>query len=166
VDAEFALFLRTLCYTGMRLGEALAIRLGSVSLAKQAIYLPETKNGEARSVYLPPALVAALANHPRGMDRPDNAKLFRFGINGRTRLMLKTAKANAGLNLPPREGGFHLLCHTWATWMRRYGKLDTWDLVDTQRWKDPASASRYAHTEPSAMARQADLLPTWTKRGL
>jgi hypothetical protein len=44
--------------------------------------------------------------------------------------------------------------------MRRYGGLDTWDLVDTERWRDPASARRYAHTEPGETARRAELLPT------
>jgi integrase len=159
IDAEFGLFLRYLCYTGMRLGEALNVRLRDVRLDRKAIYLPETKNGEARTVYVPGVLVAALANHPRGLARDTGAKLFRFGINGRTRNLLKQAKAKAGIILPPRQGGFHLFCHIYGTWMHRYGKLDTYDLVETARWKDPASARRYAHTEPGSAARQADLLP-------
>src|SRR5437763_685600 len=76
LDAEFGLLLRTLCYTGMRLGEALNVRLRHVRLDRQTIYLPETKNGEARPVYLPPRLVTALANHPRGLGRDADAKLF------------------------------------------------------------------------------------------
>jgi integrase len=164
LDVEFGLFLRYLCYTGMRLGEALNVRLRYVRLDRQTIYLPETKNGEARPVYLPPRLVVALANHPRGLDRDADAKLFRFGINGRTRKLLKDAKANAGIKLPPRQGGFHMLCHTWGTWMHRYGKLDTYDLVETERWKDPDSARRYAHTEPGSAARRADLLPVEKRR--
>lgn len=164
IDAEFGLFLRYLCYTGMRLGESLNVKIRNVRLDQKAIYLPETKNGDARSVYLPPILVAALANHPRGLDRGDDKKLFRFGVNGRTRDLLKQAKAKANIVLPRRQGGFHMFCHTWGTWMRRYGKLDTYDLVETERWKDPASARRYAHTEPGSAARQADLLPVEKRR--
>jgi integrase len=164
LDAEFGAFLRYLCYTGMRLGEALNVRLRHVRMDRQTIYLPETKNGEARPVYLPPRLVVVLSNHPRGLDRDPDAKLFRFGINGRTRNLLKQAKAIAGIKLPPRQGGFHMLCHTWGTWMHRYGKLDTYDLVDTERWKDPTSARRYAHTEPGSAARRADLLPVEKRR--
>lgn len=164
LDAEFGLFLRYLCYTGMRLGEALNVRLPNVQLDRQTIYLPETKNGDARSVYLPRRLVVALANHPRGLERDQHSKLFRFGINGRTRNLLKMAKARAGIKLPPRQGGFHLLCHTWGTWMHRYGKLDTYDLVETERWKDPDSARRYAHTERGSSARRADLLPVEKRR--
>jgi integrase len=159
IDREFALFLRTLCYTGMRLGETLAIRLHELNLKTQTIYLPETKNDEARPVYVPPVLVAALANHPRGLERSADERLFRFHIGGRLRAKLKAALAAAGVVKPRRQGGFHLFCHTWGTWMRRYGKLDTYDLVETERWKDPASARRYAHTEPGEVARRADLLP-------
>jgi integrase len=164
LDAEFGLFLRYLCYTGMRLGEALNVRLRDVRLDRQTIYLPETKNGEDRTVHLPPHLVVVLANHPRGLDRDADDKLFRFGINGRTRNLLKQAKAKAGIKLPPRQGGFHLFCHIYGTWMIRYGKLDTYDLVETARWKDPASARRYAHTEPGSAARHADLLPFEKRR--
>jgi integrase len=164
LDREFGLFLRTLCYTGMRLGEAIAIRLRELNLKTQTIYLPETKNDQARPVYLPPVLVAALANHPRELDRSSDERLFRFHIGGRLRAKLKTALAAAGVVLPRRQAGFHVFCHTWGTWMRRYGKLDTFDLVDTERWKDPASARRYAHTEPGEAARRADLLPVEKRR--
>jgi hypothetical protein len=122
-----------------------------------------TVNGLNRH-YLPSKLVTVLANHPRGLDRDADAKLFRFGINGRTRNLLKQSKAKAGIRLPPRQSGFHLLCHTWGTWMHRYGKLDTYDQVETERWKDPASARRYAHTNPGSAARRADLLPVGKRR--
>ena len=164
IDKEFGLYLRTLCYTGMRLGESLAIKLRDVNLKTDTIYLPETKNGEARPVYIPPVLKVALANHPRGLNRDGLQRLFRFHVNGRLRKLLSAAKADAGIVLPHRQGGFHLFCHTWGTWMRRYGKLDTYDLLETERWKDPASARRYTHTEPGEMARRADLLPTERKR--
>lgn len=164
VDLEFGLYLRTLCYTGMRLGESLKIKIRDLNLKASTIYLPETKNGEARPVYLPPALVTSLANHPRGLDRKPLERLFKFSVNGHLRKKLTRAKANAGIVLPARQGGFHVFCHTWGTWMRRYGKLDTYDLVETERWKDPASARRYSHTEPGEAARRADLLPIEKKR--
>src|SRR6185369_15261968 len=64
IDLEFGLFLRTLCYTGMRLGEALGVKLANVNLKEQRIFLPATKNGEQRSVYLPMHLVVEFANQP------------------------------------------------------------------------------------------------------
>jgi hypothetical protein len=65
-----------------------------------------------------------------------------------------------GLSFPPREGGFHIFCHTYRTWMTRFGGLDTEGLVRTRRWKTAESAARYAHTVASYEARQADHLPT------
>ena len=71
---------------------------------------------------------------------------------------------------PPRPSceldwvNFHTLCHTWATWMRRYGGLDQLGLVATGRWKDPASAARYAHVVVSEKSRRADLLPVPGKK--
>ena len=49
-----------------------------------------------------------------------------------------------------------------ATWMRRYGGLDTKDLIDTGRWKSEQSAARYAHAVTGEAARKAALLPTPT----
>jgi hypothetical protein len=46
-----------------------------------------------------------------------------------------------------------------ATWMTRYGNLDTYGLTRTGRRKYPDSADRYNHTAASAEARRADLLP-------
>ena len=161
---EFGLFLRLLCYTGMRLSEALNVKVGAVDIGQAAIYLPKTKNGEARTVHLPPELVAALANHPRGLKRNPKEKLIRYHISGRLRTWLKDAMQIAGLTFPRRQCGFHLFCHTWATWMRRYGGLDTSGLMETGRWRDRSSAARYEHLDATEEARKADLLPV-PKRG-
>jgi hypothetical protein len=138
-------------------------------------------------VHLPPVLVEAFRDQPPRMGRPRKAdgeplangaagqsrrgagvpfldrapdeKLFRFHIGGRLRKLLALAMKNAGLKFPRRQGGFHLFCHTYGTWMTRYGDLDTYGLVRTKRWKDPASADRYNHTIASPEARRADLMP-------
>ena len=73
--------------------------------------------------------------------------------------MLYLALDRAGVVLPRRMRGFHIFCHTYGTWMHRYGGLDTYGLTRTGRWKDPDSADRYKHTMASAEARKADLLP-------
>ena len=93
------------------------------------------------------------------LDRDPDEKLFRFHIGGRLRKMLTLAMKRAGLKFPPRQGGFHLFCHTYGTWMTRYGELDTYGLTRTGRWIDPDSADRYNHTIASPEARRADLMP-------
>ena len=184
IDLEFGLFIYTLCYTGMRLSEALGVRLANVSLRGQLIFLPNTKNGEQRSVHLPMHLVVAFANQPAReksirpqgggpqhedvgvpfMDRKPNRRLFRFTPGGALRDMLALTWKRAGLTFPRREGGFHIFCHTYATWLVQYGDLDAFGLVRTGRWRDPAMAESYAHRRPSADARKADLLPTQEKK--
>lgn len=159
VDAEFGIFVRLLCYTGMRLGEALAIKLAQVDLERQAIYLPETKNSHARTVHLPPFAVTTLANHPRKLTRPADQRLFIFHASGHLRDKLKRAMAKAGLSFPRRQCGFHLFCHTWGTWMHRFGGLDNYGLTRTGRWLDSKSPETYLHTGVNAEAKMADVLP-------
>jgi integrase len=155
VDPEFGIFLTTLLYTGMRLGEALALKVEHVELAEGFAYLPKTKNSEPRAVFLPPEVIAALGNHPRSMRR--TGKVFRFVKCGRLYTFLGRAKAAAdGVEFVT----FHTFRHTWATWMRRYGGLDTRGLVGTGAWSDPVSAARYEHVVVTEESRKAILLPT------
>jgi integrase len=187
LEPEFGLFCLTLLYTGMRLGEPIKSRLRDLKLGEALLYVPSTKNDDPRPVHLPPVLVEAFRDQPPRMGRPRKAdgeplakgaagqsrrdvgvpfldrdpdeKLFRFHIGGRLRKLLALAMKNAGLKFARRQGGFHLFCHTYGTWMTRYGELDTYGLVRTKRWKDPASADRYNHTMASPEARRADLMP-------
>lgn len=157
VDPEFGLFLELLLYTGLRLSEALRLEVDRLSLAERYAYAGRTKNGAPRLVHLPPSLVAALANHPRGLDRPGE-RLFRLTKCGRLYTLLALARKAAGAGC--NGVTFHTLRHTWAAWMRRYGGLDTSGLVATDAWKNRASASRYEHVVASDEARRADLLPS------
>ena len=54
---------------------------------------------------------------------------------------------------------FHTFCHTWATWMRRFGGADLQGLVATGRWRDPRSAARYAHVVAHEDWDRANVLP-------
>lgn len=163
VYAEFEVFLIVLCYCGMRLSEATArLRCDRVELRESFAYLEKTKNEDPRGVHLPPAVVAALARHPRGLDRHNaltkrGEAVFRFRKNGRLYTLMNRVKKRAGADLSFVT--FHVLRHTYGTWMTRYGGLDTKGLVDTGTWKDPESAARYQHTIASEEARCADLLP-------
>ena len=153
---EFRILLRLLCYTGMRLGDALGLECGNVNLTAQTALLPKTKNGKPRLAYLPAVVVDELNELPRGLER--SGRVFRFHNGGRLRDLLKMSLAGAGIELPVRLA-FHVFCHTWASWMRQHGGLDTYDLVKTDRWSDPDSADRYAHVVVNQQSRRADLLP-------
>lgn len=164
LDAEFRLFCIFLLYAGgLRLSEGLAMEVGLVRLAESFAYVADSKNEDPRPLFLPAALVVELANHPRGMDR--TGKLFKFSKNGHLYGLLKAAATGAGIKLPRRQA-FHVFCHTYATWMRRFGGLDTKGLQGTGRWKDRKSVDRYEHVVASEDARRAELLPVaWKIRG-
>ena len=156
IDQEFAALLIVLCYTGMRLSEALGLTWNDVRLTEGFAYVPDTKNDTPRGVFLPPMAVAALANiQPRGSD----PRIFKFAKSGHLYHLLKSAAFRAGVDLPQRTA-FHIFRHTYATWMRRYAGLDTIGLIGTGAWKDRKSAERYAHVVVTEEAQRAALLPT------
>lgn len=162
-DVEFGIFLAFLLYTGCRLSEALALDIDRLNLSEAWAYIPITKTGDARLAHLPPVLVAAMATHPRGLER--KGKLFRFGKNGRLYFWLDEVARVAGVDIPPRVA-FHAFRHTWATWMRRYGSVDTAGLVETGAWRSRQAAAVYEHLVQSEEARKADHLPqVWKGRG-
>jgi integrase len=178
LDPEFSIFLTCLLYSGLRLSEQLAMRCDDVRLSEAFAFVPDSKNGEPQPVALHPYAVEALKTHPRGLNRAGQ-RVFRFVVSGALRYKLQSACAlAAGLAKPPRwKRGkpkpvipphefdwvtFHSLRRSFATWMRRYAKLDDKDLVDTNRWKTIESASRYAQVVVGEAARKVSLLPAPT----
>lgn len=157
IDREFGALLVFLCYTGCRLSEALKLKCDDLRLADGEALIRQTKNGDPRRVFLPPVIVAELGNHPRGCERTGE-RVFRYAKSGRLYALLEKAADNANVTLPEREA-FHILRHTFATWMRRYGGADTKGLIATGAWRSEQSASRYAHTVVTEEARRAVLLP-------
>ena len=139
-----------LLYTGCRISEATSLTWDRVNLSEGMAYIPKTKNGQPQSLKLPERVVNALAQ----MKHYDNG-FFGYVSAHSTLRAWHTACERAGIdNLTP-----HDLRHTWATWMRRYGKLDEIGLVSTGRWSSPKSVARYAHAAPSEAALAVDRLP-------
>ena len=151
------------------------MKCNDVRLSESFAYVGNTKNGKPRPIYLPPILVEKLSRHPRGIDRGDE-RLFRFHKGGSLYYLLEAAcQIACGLPKPVRikRGkrppkpkyeldwvNFHTFCHTYGTWMRRYGGLDVRGLVGTGRWDSMQSAERYAHVVASEEAMAAQYLPT------
>ncbi len=159
IDREFAAFIVFLCYTGCRLSEGLKIKCEDFRLADAEAFVPTTKNGESRRVFLPPVVVAELGNHPKGCDRPGK-RVFRFTKSGRLYKLLALAAKAAGVQLP-EDQAFHVFRHTYGAWMRRFAGTDTTGLVATGAWKSKQAASRYEHAVVSEEARRATLLPVF-----
>jgi integrase len=156
IDVEFGLYLRLLLYTGIRKAEGLGILSADAKPAERAAWLRTSKNDDPRMLKLRDDIVAPLQAH---LDARSGDRLFRFKDGGHFKHLLLRAKlAVCGLPCPVRRPtgwkppqnrlafvGFHTFRHTWATWMRRYGGADVQGLAATKNWRDPRSASRYAH---------------------
>lgn len=170
IDPEMARLLTFLLYTGCRIGEALALKWEQVSLVERTAYIETSKNDDPRTVRLTQELCDLLEPH-----RKPAGRVFRFHQGGHRNFIFLNAKVTAcglapvkrpkpgeRMQIPPYRYAwvtFHTFCHTWATWMRRYGGTDLQGLVATGRWRDPRSAARYAHTAANDEWSRADLLP-------
>lgn len=155
-EPEFGVFLTFLLYTGCRLSEGLGLAVEDVNLQHATALVRDTKNGTSRLVHLPPVLVAALAGHPRGLER--EGRVFRYHKGQRLSQRLDRAAEAVGVVIPPGVA-FHAFRHTWGHWMRRFGGLDTTGLVATGAWLSHDAARRYEHAVASEEAQRADLLP-------
>ena len=149
----FGALVKFLTYTGARLGEALALQWRDVDLARHVVTIRQTKTEGVRTSLLPEFVVKAM--RPLARDR---RVFYPLNKGGKLYAMLDSAAAAAGVTIPYRLG-FHICRHTWATWMRRHGGLDTAALVETGAWRSRKSASVYEHLDASEEALKASLLP-------
>jgi integrase len=169
-DAELAVLLAFLLYTGVRLGAALNLRREDVRLADSAAWVRHQKGQPASDVRLRDDLRDALARHLRSHN---HERVFRFHQGGHLKHQLMRARLGyLGLPCPARRApgwrpppnrlawvNFHSFRHTWATWMRRAG-TDVQGLVATGNWRDMKSAARYAHAVAREEWSRVDLLPS------
>jgi integrase len=156
LHARFGVLCAFLLYTGCRLNEALKLEWSAVELERGFAYVGKSKNGQPRSVHLPPVAVSALAEI-----KPDTGKgnVFRLSKSGFLYNALADASKAAGIEIPDGVA-FHAFRHTYGAWMRRHAGLDTSGLVATGAWKSRVAASVYEHTDVSEEARKADRLLT------
>ena len=172
IGAEFGTLLRSLLYTGLRLGEVLAWQWSDLKPRRRcSLNSARERRHRVPDVRLRPDLVAAL----RAM-RPaeGRGRVFRYHQGGHLKHLLTRSKLAAlGLACPARRPigwrvpdnrlafvNFHTFRHTFATWMRRYGGLDVKGLVATKNWRDERSASRYAHAVTTEEWNRVDRLPS------
>lgn len=171
IDTEFGTLLRSLLFTGLRLGEVLdRWRWEDINLDVGAAWTRREKGGIVSDAMLRPDLVASLRLlRPTG----GQGRVFRYRQGGHLKHLLTRAKLAAlGLPCPVRRPvgwqppenqlawvNFHSFRHTFATWFRLYGAGDVQGLVATSNWRDPRSAARYAHAVMSEEWKRVDRFP-------
>src|SRR5713226_3704206 len=112
--------IKTLLYTGVRVSELVAIRLGDVDFDGCQIRINEGKGRRDRVVPFPPGFKEALALHAEGLRQKGASHLFEstwkpYSDRGVRRLLERYATA-AGLAHPISP---HRLRHFLLTWLKK-----------------------------------------------
>jgi integrase len=178
-ETDSAIFL-TAAFTGLRLGELLALRWRDVDLGQSTIgvrasfsagHLTTPKSGKVRAVPLAPDVAAALAQLGRREHWTGDDDLVFAGDTGSyldgsaLRRRYKAALAAAGL----RSLRFHDLRHTFGT--RMIAKADIRRVQEWMGHADIQTTMRYLHYAPRdedallvAEAFQIDAVPEDTRK--
>ena len=121
--------------TGMRRNEVLSLNRRTVDFANSVATIADTKNGEARHVYLNRAAVEALRSLPSRLD----GRMFPMGPNQTTMLFVRAAR-RAGLE----NVRLHDLRHTFASYQAMSGVASR-GLQVLLGHKDARMTMRYSH---------------------
>lgn len=143
-----------LVYTGARLSEALRLTWeADIDLTQRTIRFERTKNGKMRTAHIPDPLLIELAAVPEALRQ---GHLFVWSDKCHVHRPLRTACRRANLPyLSPHKLGRH----TFATWLRIYGKRDLKGLMEDGGWDSVQSVVRYAHVVPGETVTAVNMLP-------
>ena len=159
-DLQDAVLVRIAAYTGLRLGELLALRWRDVDFAGSAITVARgmsagmetsTKSGRVRRVPLPDQAAAALERVSRRVDFTGPNELVFCNVLGRPldgsalRRRFKRARDAAGL----RPLRFHDLRHTYGSLLAA-GGVDLVTIQAAMGHSALATTGRYLHARPAA----------------
>jgi len=133
--------------TGMRRGEILNLRWLDVDLAQCRLFLPQTKNGEGRIVYLNEGARAVLSSVPREPESSITNKIF----GGLSPEQVSVTFVRVCRSLKIVDFRFHDLRHTAASWLRMSG-ADIHTVAQLLGHKDLRMAARYQHLSPAFLA--------------
>jgi integrase len=175
--------LLVLLYTGCRVGEAMRMKWEYVDLEHRWAYFgvkqerrPTNDEAAGRPPELPleRSLMAApkvpVFPFRRGGGLKDKLVAAKLKVCGVTRPPRKRGETKESRRIPPHRlkwVSFHTFRHTWATWMRRYGKaLTCMALVATGNWRDPRSAASYAHVAAREEWGRVESLPSVRGKGV
>ena len=145
--AGFAPVVRWALATAMRRGEIAGLRWEHVDRGKRSAFLPETKNGFARSVPLSSAALTVLDGLPRRID----GSVFGMTENAIT-LAMKRACAKAKI-----QGlTFHDLRHEAVSRLFENTDLDAMEIARISGHRTLSMLSRYTHLRAHRLAERLD----------
>jgi integrase len=135
--------------TGMRFGELAGVTWGNMNFEKRTIYLPDTKNGQARTVPLSSRAQNAIQALPRAI----SGRLFSAKPGSiRSAFLIAVQKAKAGCHEGMLKNlRFHDLRHEGITRMFEKG-LNTIEVGMVSGHKTLSMLQRYTHIRAKDLA--------------
>ena len=142
-------------YTGGRISECLRVDWErDVDLSMRTVTLRRTKNGKPRTVHLADPVLIELSTVPLAERK---GQVFKWKARGAVYKPLRRACRMAGVDyLPTHQQGRH----TFAAWLRIYGKRDLVGLKQDGGWDSIQSVMRYEHLVPGESAEAVSRLPS------
>lgn len=148
--------LATLVYTGLRVGEMMALKMGEVDMENRTVLVKGGKGGKDRIVPIGAKLYEYLALYLRERERLKKESIYFFvtlkgnkGITTScTRGFIKKIKQATGINFSP-----HKLRHTFATLMLE-GGCDLFSLQKMLGHSDIKTTTIYLSTSVTMLQEQ------------
>jgi integrase len=154
----------TLCYQGLRTGEALALEWRHINFKLGTLFVAKSKSGHSRTIPLHPIVQRRLCRIWAKRGQPTQGRVFLSsrgqpyripneaegdtqGGNPLTRAHM-TAREKAGIDFPFRV---HDWRHNWASHMVMSG-CDLFTLMRLGGWRTPRMVQRYAAVSTDHMA--------------
>jgi len=135
-------FIALLLYTGVRKMELLTAQWKHLDKIKRKLYVPMTKTGKSREIYLSDAMMKLICSLPK---RENNPFIFSSLITGKhiaePRWAFEVILKKAGINR--KEVCFHTCRHSVATALISSGR-DLYDVMIQLGHANIASSQRYA----------------------
>jgi integrase len=143
-----------LAFTGMRRSEVLGLRWLHIDRKGERIMLPQTKNGDARTVWLNTLACDVIDSLKPGAS---TETIFSSDITPEN---VSLAFLKACRKVKIADFSLHDLRHTTASWLRMSG-ADLQDVADLLGHRDLRMTRRYAHLSPahlSAAVKRLDVV--------
>jgi integrase len=134
-----------LAFTGMRRSEVLGLRWLDIDRKGERILLPQTKNGDSRTVWLNTLACDVLDSLKAGAPTD---QVFSSDISPEN---VSLAFLRACRKIKIADFRLHDLRHTAASWLRMSG-ADLQDVADLLGHRDLRMTRRYAHLSPAHLS--------------
>ena len=139
--------------TGARFGEIAALKWSDINMDHKSIYIGESKNGYARTLYMNDIVYEMFKGLDRGQPQdlvfPSRTGGIQEQISQKFYRAVKDLGLNNGIDDPRQKICFHSLRHSFASWAVIEG-CDLYRLKEVLGHRTIVMTERYSHLAPDA----------------